>query len=262
MSWLEPRLSRQMVNFTSLTASGNHLPVASPTYPEDSLQYCCDPWWIPAADQQLRRGRLVWAFVPHVDQQPYVLVAKGRSEPTEHRTADFIVEPLQGHRLPVGADLPVAGLPQYPGEVRLAYRAKRRPVLVLGTGGTEIPKALRTGAARYQTNSTILAAPYYGADLGGSTGGWRPEFVERIRRCEYPQYMWDSLPIRGRKESILRLDHLQPISKHGQSYEMTEYELHSEALSMVDEYLTWLLQGQLPVDSVLLEIRRVLLGVG
>lgn len=91
-------------------------------------------------------------------------------------------------------------------EARLVLRAKRRPVLVLSTGGTEVPRPLRVGAARYQTNPTLIAAPYYGADQGGSSGGWKPEFVERIRRCEYPQYMWDKLPLSGRDESILRLD--------------------------------------------------------
>ena len=234
--------------------------MASQKFPEDSLQNYCEPWWVRSEDQQLRRGRLIWAFVPHVDQQPYLLVAKGRSEPTEHRFADFEIEPL-GSRVPPGADLPVAGLPYYPGEVRLLYRAKRRPALVLAVGGTEIPRPLRTGSARYQTNSTILAAPYYGADPGGSTGGWRPEFVDRIRRCEYPQYMWDSLPVPGRRESILRLDHLQPVGKHGQSYELTDYELDASALTIVDEYLTWLIQGALPVDSLLIEIRQVFLGL-
>ena len=91
----------------------------------------------------------------------------------------------------------------------------------MSTGGTEVPKPLRIGAARYQTNPTLLAAPYYGADFGGSTGGWRPEFVARIRRCEYPQYLWDHLPVGGRDESILRLDHIQPVGKHGESYEVT-----------------------------------------
>ena len=88
--------------------------MASQKFPEDSLQNYCEPWWVRSEDQQLRRGHLIWAFVPHVDQQPYLLVAKGRSEPTEHRFADFEIEPL-GSRVPPGTDLPVAGLPHYPG---------------------------------------------------------------------------------------------------------------------------------------------------
>lgn len=105
-----------------------------------------------------------------------------------------------------------------------------------------------------------MVAPYYGADQSGSSGGWKPEFVSRIRRCEYPQYVWDRLPLKGRDESILRLDHAQPIGKHGDSYELTGYVLHDEALGMVDEYLTWLVKGFLPPHSIIHEIRKVLLG--
>ena len=113
-------------------------------YPDDSLQNYCSSWWGRAQDQQVRRGRLLWAFVPHVDQHPYVLVPEGRSEPTEHGSADYRVEPLQG-TLPVAAKLPVAGLPHYAGEVRLGLRAKKRPALVLSAGGSDVPKSLRTG---------------------------------------------------------------------------------------------------------------------
>lgn len=229
-------------------------------YPEDSLQNYCSPWWVRAQDQQVRRGRLLWAFVPHVDQHPFVLIPEGRSEPTEHKSADYRFEPLRGV-LPPAAKLPVAGLPHYPGEVRVVLRAKKRPVLVLSTGGSEVPKSLRIGAARYQTNPTLIAAPYYGADQGGSSGGWKPEFVARIRRCEYPQYLWDRLPLSGRNESVLRLDHLQPVGRHGDSYELTDFELHEEALGLVDEYLSWLLLGGFPQDSIVSEIRRVLLGI-
>ena len=73
--------------------------------------------------------------------------------------------------------------------------------------------------------------------------------------------MWDQLPLSGRNESILRLDHLQPIGRHGESYELTEFELHEEALSLVDEYLSWVLMGGLPADGIVNEIRRVLLGM-
>lgn len=211
-------------------------------------------------DQQVRRGRLLWAFVPHVDQHPFVLVSEGRSEATEHGSANYRFEPLRGSAPPAEATLPVAGLPGYPGEVRLVLRAKRRPVLVLSTGGVDVPKALRVGSARYQTNPTIIAAPYYGADQGGSSGGWKPEFVARIRRCEYPQYMWDSLPIPGRRESVLRLDHMQPIGRHGESYDLTEFVLHEDALALLDEYLLWFLMDSLPPDGLLNEIRSTLLG--
>jgi len=72
--------------------------------------------------------------------------------------------------------------------------------------------------------------------------------------------MWDSLPIPGRSESILRLDHMQPIGRHGESYELTEFVLHEDALTLVDEYLLWFLMGGFPADSLMSEIRSTLLG--
>lgn len=227
----------------------------SPSYPEDSIQYLCDPWWRTTDSKQFQRGRLLRTFVPHVDQHPHVLVAEGRAEPTRHDQADFRVEPLRVKSPPPGARLPVAALPHYPGEVSAVYRAKVRPVLVVSTGGPDLPKPVRRGAAKHQTNPTFLVAPYYGADRGGRTGGWNEALVTRIRRCEYPNYIWDSLPIGGRKESILRLDHLQPIGRHGESFELTRYRLSKDALEILDEWLSWLVKGTLSPDSGLASVR-------
>jgi hypothetical protein len=107
----------------------------------------------------------------------------------------------------------------------------------------------------------MQVAPYYGVDRSGTRRGWKPEFVQRIRRCEYPQYLWDKLPIGGSDESILRLDHLQPVGRHPSSFESTEYCLTDDALAIVDEWLSWLYRAVLPADSVLSEIRNYLLDL-
>jgi hypothetical protein len=118
--------------------------------------------------------------------------------------------------------------------------------------------------ARYQTNAAMTVAPYYGVDHSGARGGWRPEFVQRIRHCEYPQYLWDKLPLGGGSaaESILLLDHLQPIGRQESSFELIQYCLSKEALEIVDEWLEWLITGDLAADSVLSEIRSYLLAPG
>lgn len=69
-------------------------------------------------------------------------------------------------------------------------------------------------------------APFYGADRDGRRGGWNPLFLERIRRGEYPQYLWDKLPVGTQvKESVLRLDHLQPLGGHaGAGRELLEWQ--------------------------------------
>lgn len=229
--------------------------------PEDSVQFAVDPWWISDARKSPDRGRLLWAFVPYPDQEPRRLVVEGRAEPRQHERARFIVEPFRvGAALPP-AGLPVAGLPQAPGDEYVVYKGKVRPVIVVSEGGSEIPRELRIGAARWKTAPTLLVAPYYGTDQDGTRGGWRPDFVQRIRRAEYPQYVWDALPIGGPSQSVLRLDHVFPIARNPAAFDVTEHRLSPEALRILDEWLRWLITGVVEAGSVLAYIREQLLAM-
>ncbi len=64
----------------------------------------------------------------------------------------------------------------------------------------------------------------------------------------------------GSGESIIRLDHLQPIGRHPNSYEWTPHTLTDNALRVLDEWLVWLTTGELPKDGLLAEIRSTLLA--
>jgi len=88
-----------------------------------------------------------------------------------------------------------------------------------------------------------------------AAGGWPAPFVERIRRAEYPQYIWDQLPLQGGTESILRLDHLFPIGADPAAYRLENHRLSDEALVLLDEWVTWLLTDGLPSDGTLAMIR-------
>jgi len=229
-------------------------------YPDDSLQFLIPPWWQKEDSQEIKRGRLLRAFVPHVDQNPMVLIPEGRKESISHTQVNYRLEPLQVKQIPKAPTLPVAALPAYPREIRTVYRAKKRAVLIISCGGADIPKALRVGAAKWQTAPTLLVAPYYGAEQSGTRGGWKEEFVKRIRRCEYPQYLWDKLPINGTtEESILRLDHIQPIGRNPNSFELTPHCMTEDAMLVLDEWLLWLFGGNLPENSILLDVRKELM---
>jgi hypothetical protein len=188
-----------------------------------------------------------------------VLVVEGRTEATDHSSANYRVEPLRPSSPPRDPRLPVAALPLETGDIRIVQRAKRRPAIVLSIGGPEVASALRVGEARWQTSATILVVPYYGVDRGGTRGGWSQSFVDRIKRCEYPQYMWDRLPLSRTRESVLRLDHTQPLGRHQNAYELTPYRLSDEALGVVDDWFLWLLTGSIPSDSALQILREELL---
>lgn len=236
------------------------------TYPDDSLQKFFDDhsWWEKTKDKRLSPGRLLWAFVPHVDIIPKALIPTGRAEDedTNHSKASFEITDLRINSRLQKTALPAAILPYYRNECYTVHRSKKRPVLLIGDGGAEIPKNLRSSMKpSWHTNPTILVAPYYGV-LKRGISKWYEPFVGRIKKCEYPQYVWDTLPIPSDSESsILRLDHIQPIGKHHDSYKLTDYILKEDVVALLNEWIDWLTTGEVDKDSVLNEIRNDLLSL-
>ncbi len=118
-------------------------------------------------------------------------------------------------------------------------------------------RSLTRGMSKWQAAQTVLVAPYYGATGGATRGGFNQKFVDRIRWAEYPDFMWDSLPVGVRtNESILMLKQLQAIGRHYNAYELTKYRLSDDALEVVGEWLEWLLTGTLDPDGVLAMFRK------
>jgi len=225
-------------------------------YPDDSIQNYVEPWWIEDDSRKVERGRLLIAFLPHVHQIPYTLIPEGRKLPTDHTSGFFRMEALQIKKPPKLSVLPVAAMPAYDNEIYLVYRAKRRPAIVISEGGDFVQSSMRTGGAKWQTSPTLIIAPAYGTTQSGKRGGWNQELVMRIRHCEYPQYIWDNLPISAdSEESIIRLDHIQPIGNHPAAFEITKYKLDEEALKVVDDWMSWLFTGLIDEDGILHDIR-------
>lgn len=195
-----------------MTRSGNPPAGTTPTFPKDSIQHVISPWWLSDDGAHLRRGRLIHTYIPYIPQQPQVLMAEGREEPTEHSRINYRITPFNIKDPPQAPRLPVAALPVNEKEKLFVYKTKKRPAIVLNCGGVAVDKALRIGAANWQTTLTITVAPYFGTDGDGTRAGWREDFVTRIRHAEYPQYMLDVLPIGGVSSSVLRLDQTMRIA--------------------------------------------------
>lgn len=88
-------------------------------------------------------------------------------------------------------------------------------------------------------------------------GPWLNEssVVNILNTCE-------KLPINDPpRESILKLDHIQPLGRHYKSYEVTDYVLCDDALDVLNDWLIWSTRNEMPKDSYLLEIRKSLLEV-
>ena len=106
-----------------------------PTYPEVCLQSIVEfsPWWEEYDGPEYRPGRLVWVFLPFMDQGPLVLKNTGRGgeDGTEHYILKSDLEYFNIKDPSAYSSLPAAALPQKNKEVRFVYRAKRRPAIIL-----------------------------------------------------------------------------------------------------------------------------------
>lgn len=229
------------------------------TYPDASIQKLCNCWWEEQAEKNPVRGSLVFAFTPHVDQVPYTLHPAGREDATCHDKAIINVEPLRIKERRARADLPVAAMTINSKEVWTAYKAKKRPCLALSDIPPLVQKQLTRNLPKKNFAPAIKVAPYYGVDQSSSRAGYPAEFVERVRHAEYRNFFWDMLPVSsGTKESLLRLDHIQPVGFHYNSYELAGWKLTEEALEVVDDWFLWSLYGKIRGDSPLLEYQDLI----
>lgn len=208
-------------------------------------------WWIQQESRLPERGSLIFCFVPHADQIPYTFVPIGRTNPTEHDNANVRVAPLKVDQPLKQLDLPVAAMPNYPHEVWAAYRAKKRPCLVLSAAHPQVEQNLTQGKPKHATAPMMLIAPYFGIASSANRAGYSKEFVDRVVNCYYPQFMFDCLPFTGGEPSILRLDQVQPVGRHYQSHQLTGFRLCDAAIDLMDTWLKWVFHGSMPAGSLL-----------
>lgn len=233
------------------------------TFPDDSVQgIVLDPkesWWVQQTSNVPERGSLAYCYVPHADQIPYRFEPIGRTNPTEHESVDVRVTPLRVGEPLQKLQLPVAAMPSYAHEVWAAYRAKRRPCIVLSTNHPPVPKTLTAGKPNNATANMMLVAPYFGVQSGHRTG-YRPEFVQRVMGGYYPQFMVDWLPQPGGEQSILRLDQLHAVGCHHDAYQLLGFRLSPIAMEVMDYWIEWLFKGSIPADCVLAAAIELLQG--
>jgi hypothetical protein len=218
---------------------------------EIAIQDLVEPWWEETTSKIPEPGMLDWAFEPIVDQAPYTFHPVGRREPRKHQEATVRIERLKIEKsYSTNPPLPVAAMSLAKREVWSAFRAKKRPCLILsGASANEIDRHLTVNQPKASYAATVILAPYYGADQG-SRVGYPPHFLERIRSAEYSQFFADKLPINSKtKESVLRFDHLQPVGFSQNSFELTGYKLSDAALEVMDDWLHWRLWGGIPEKS-------------
>lgn len=231
----------------------------------DSLQDCCEPWWIEKDYLEFETGRLVWIYFTYFSIIPYELVAKertdqnGNKDSTEHRYVDYLIKELRIKEKRDKSILPVAGLPLHDKELYVVSKAKKRPALILPNNSLQLPKSITLGRPSWQRHPSILVAPYYGVGSNGKRAGFSEEFVQRVKHCEYPQLLYSKLPFKDSKteESILFFNHMLSIGKHHDTIELTPYSLSDDAIEILEEYLEWYLFGRLDNESsIIIDFQR------
>ncbi len=219
-------------------------------------------WWEKASRlDRLERGALVWAYIPQVSVVPYLLCATGRKDAREHSSANFRMSQLnmRGDK-PAPPNPPVAGLPLHSGEQYWVAKAKKRPAIVVAGPGDALTEKFRKQLKGWRGQETYLLAPAFGVDQSGTRGGYPSEFVDRVRACMYPQFLYERFPDSKTVESIVRLDQMFPLAQHHQTFEHSGWQLSEDALDVLGQWVAWFATGQLPEDSELHMIRETLLA--
>ncbi len=221
-------------------------------YPEDCIQSIIakEGWWLDYQENQLCRGALISTFIPHITRTPFTFEPISRSKPEEHGRAVVKAGPLKVDQPLKKTDLPVAAMTLTDDEVWTAYRAKKRPCIVIGIESPAVDKSLTAGKPKLATAPTVLVAPYYGIPKNDKRAGYDPRFIELVRHCEFPQFVWDLLPAKkGTGDSLLRLDQMQPIGAHHDSYKLLNHRLNDDGLAFIDDMLSWLITGSYKKDG-------------
>lgn len=229
-------------------------------FPEDSIQYVLDDWWETAPKGSPKRGDLIRTLVPFRFGLPTCLLTKRRADqPGDHERVDFESRPFGFDAVIPKEKLPIAGLPHIEGGSYMLLPFKKRPALVLASPADPPDESLTLGLAGYQKTPCFIVAPYYGADKNGERGGYPDDLVQLVRRCKYPQYFWDCLPLIGdTTSSLLRIDAMFPVVYDRNWYRHTGYRLTPDGMEIMAEYIEWFMTGALPADSLIRDVRAKL----
>ena len=160
---------------------------------------------------QLKFGRICWthAYYPHEDLQ-FFRPVPDPAEPTRTMASRYQIEAAGQDAF--RRNLPLAVPKLETNEEFILVRAKRRPVVIIQPE-MPIPSTINQGfRGRVHRRRCSVAQVFGLADPATGRAEFSPEFVDRVRKMEYPQLMF--LPKRPGLfdvDSLLRLDELQSV---------------------------------------------------
>jgi hypothetical protein len=201
-------------------------------------------------------GQFFWthAYYPHEHLELWRPIPDP-NEPTKTIASAFhiVAAPQDAFRRNIPLHMPKLET----NEEFLVVRAKRRPVILVQP---EIPLSAvenRGYRGRIERRRCLVAQIFGLADTKTRQAEFNPSFVDRVRRMEFPQFMFlPQKPGLLDVDSLLRLDELQSVfTPH---LEPTQYCLGEETLEVLRGQLAFLSADVRPSNYT--ELRELLLN--
>lgn len=186
-----------------------------------------------------QRGQIFWSHIHYADEDLKIWRPTGLDE-SATTVNGFKIENAPGDAFNRGFPLYIPPLETH--EEFLVVKAKRRPVIMLSPAqGNPAMRGLRQGGKIYRPMCAV--GPVFSL-LDRSTGKLKypSEFIERMRRMNYPEFFF--LPPGGpvRRPSYVRLAEIHAVNQP--HLEPENYKLQPEVLSILLGQVGFLLTGE------------------
>lgn len=138
-------------------------------------------------------GQIAWVPTCFIEHIPYVFEFE-RASPTDHYAINFSIRNMKDSDFKHKTKLPVKALNLNETEECLAYKAKKRPCILLAKNLTlEVPAALKGTSQKFQKgllHDAALFLPLFGIDSPEHKGGIPAAMIDRIKVLMYEQFFY------------------------------------------------------------------------
>lgn len=191
-------------------------------------------------------GQLAWAVVPNIETTPQVIEGERSSNPS-HSTARARWVPMgdQHFKRRVRAGLPILQFALGETEELVAYKAKLRPAIIVGTRGASLG-GLEKKTPLHHDERRVAVAPIYDLRTEDDPKGFGSILATRVRYLLYPQFFpfggWTEtrssvLSRTSFREGVVRFDRIQFLLVGQAGLHLAPVKLAKDALALMHHSL-------------------------
>jgi hypothetical protein len=212
-------------------------------------------------------GQIAWVPVPNLNPQPMVVEAERTSDTSHQQVRARFVTLNDNHFTRRDLkELPILNFKLGETEEMIAFKAKRRPGIIVGVGATVLG-GLDAHARAHHEEGRIVVAPAYGVRSEDDPSGFSSVMAARVRHLLYRQYFplaeWketrSSRTVPGAcslQEGIVRFDRIQFVSPSPPGCRFAPVRLADDVLVLLHAMLWAYLHAE--PSKALVEMREIL----